>query len=423
MSKEMNRVALLHYSAPPVIGGVESVILAHVRLFRETGYSTTVVAGKAKPNAFPPGTKVILIPELDSQHPEILDMSRALEQGHIPARFGEMTSHLVDRLSPIMGSIDHLIVHNLFTKHFNLPLTAALSRLLDDGRIQHCVAWCHDLSWTSPNSRSRVHPGYPWDLLRTLRQDIQYVTVSRERQQELAGLIGCSSDEIQVVYNGVDPAELLGLSDVGRGLIDRLHLWESDLNLLMPVRVTQAKNIELALHVVAKLKERGLPPKLVITGPPDPHDRTNMEYFQQLLSLREALGIREQVHFVYESGPEPGEPFLVDMPVVAELFRVSDALFMPSHREGFGMPVLEAGLAGLPVFCSDHVPAAQELGGQEVILFSPDADPGSVADLIFKVMGNNPILKMRRRVRQNLTWRSLFYRQIRPLLKGGAHDT
>ena len=365
---------------------------------------------------------MILIPELDSQHPDILDMSRALEQGHIPARFDDMTSYLVESLSPIVGSMDHLIVHNVFTKHFNLPLTSALCRLLDSGRIRHCVAWCHDISWTSSNSRSKVHPGYPWDLLRTLRNDIQYVTVSQERQQDLAGLFGCSPEQIQVIYNGVDPTELLGLSDAGQRLIDRLRLWESDLNLLMPVRVTQAKNIELALHVVAKLKERGLQPKLVITGPPDPHDRTNMEYFQQLLSLREALRVREQAHFVYESGPEPGEPFVVDMPVVAELFRVSDALFMPSHREGFGMPVLEAGLTGLPIFCSDRVPAAQELGGQEVIPFSPDADPGSVADLILNVMQNNPILKMRRRVRQDLAWRSLFNRQILQLLKRGHHD-
>ncbi|HSK65438.1 MAG TPA: glycosyltransferase family 4 protein [Anaerolineales bacterium] len=422
MSKELRSVALLHYSAPPVIGGVESVMLAHARLFLEAGYPITVVAGKGESSAVPPEADTILIPELDSQHPNILDLSRALEQGNIPARFDDMTSHLVERLSPIVGSNDHLIVHNVFTKHFNLPLTAALCRLLDNGRIRTCIAWCHDISWTSPNSRSKVHPGYPWDLLRTLRKDIQYVTVSQERQQDLAGLFGCSPEQIQVIYNGVDPTELLGLSDAGQRLIDRLRLWESDLNLLMPVRVTQAKNIELAMHVVAKLKERGLSPKLIITGPPDPHDRTNMEYFQQLLSLREALRVREQVHFVYESGSEPGEAFVVDMPVVAELFRVSDALFMPSHREGFGMPVLEAGLTGLPVFCSNRVPAAQELGGQEVIPFSPDADPSSVADLILIVMENNPILKMRRRVRQSLTWRSLFNRQILPLLERGVDE-
>jgi glycosyltransferase involved in cell wall biosynthesis len=315
--------------------------------------------------------------------------------------------------------MDVLIVHNVFTKHFNLPLTAALFRLLDQGTIRHCIAWCHDMTWTSPNSRSRVFPGYPWDLLRTRRSDITYVTVSQERQRDLAGLFGCAPEQIRVVYNGVDPAELFALSKTGQVLIDRLNLWDSDLNLLMPVRVTQAKNIELALRMVAVLKENGIALKLVVTGPPDPHDRANMEYFHGLLHLRKELKVDQQVHFVYESGQQSGEPFLIDMPVVAELLRVSDALFMPSHREGFGMPVLEAGLSGMPVFCADTVPAAKEIGGQDVIRFPPDAQPNQVADLILKWMENSSTLRLRRRVRQQLTWQSLFQHEILPLTARG----
>jgi hypothetical protein len=60
----------------------------------------------------------------------------------------------------ILRRFDHLIVHNVFTKHFNLPLTAALFELLDAQRIPHCIAWCHDFTWTSPHSRSKVHAGY-----------------------------------------------------------------------------------------------------------------------------------------------------------------------------------------------------------------------------------------------------------------------
>jgi glycosyltransferase involved in cell wall biosynthesis len=214
----------------------------------------------------------------------------------------------------------------------------------------------------------------------------------------------------------VDPQELLALSDVGQALIDRLNLWESDLILLMPVRVTQAKNIELALHVVASLKERNIRPKLIVTGPPDPHDPMNMEYFQHLLNLRAELGIVEQMCFVYESGPDSTQPFIVEMSMVAELLRVSDALFMPSHREGFGMPVLEAGLAGIPVFCTTQVPAANEIGGGDVIRFPPEADSNQVAGLILDWMESNPVFRLRRRVRQELTWRGIFHGQILPLL-------
>lgn len=413
------KVALLHYSAPPVIGGVENVILAHLRLFLEAGCSVTVLAGRGRKRALPSGTEYISISELDSQHPRILQMSEELEQGRPPSDFETMVTQMANVLAPLLQPMDLLIVHNVFTKHFNLPLTAALFRLLDEGLIGHCVAWCHDLTWTSPNSRGKVYPGYPWDLLRTRRSDVTYVTISQERQRELAGLFACPPETIQVIYNGVDPQELLALSDAGLDLINRLDLWDSDLNLLMPVRVTQAKNVELALHVVASLKGRDIHPKLVVTGPPDPHDPRNMEYFRSLLRLRRQLGILHEMRFVYESGSNPKEPLIVEMPIVAELLRVSDALFMPSHREGFGMPILEAGLAGISVFCSTHVPAANEIGEHNIVSFSPDADPGQVARLILDWMETSPVFRLRRRVRQSLTWRGIFQRQILPLLDSG----
>lgn len=420
MLERTRRVAILHYSAAPVVGGVENVIQTHARLFVETGCRTTILAGRGEKGALPPGAELIRIPELDSKHPDILEISQELEQGHVPENLEAMVIELMETLTSALRSVELLIIHNVFTKHFNLPLTAALFRLLDQGALHHCVAWCHDITWTSPNSRSKVYPGYPWDLLRTYRSDVTYVTISQQRQQELASLLGCPPEQIRVIYNGVDPHELFALSDVGTALIERLGLWDSGLNLLMPVRVTQAKNVELALQVVAVLKARGTRPKLVVTGPPDPHDVMNMDYFQDLLSLREQLSTVEEVRFVYESSPSSDEPFLVDMPLVGELLRVSDALFMPSHREGFGMPILEAGLVGMPVFCTDTIPAAKEIGGQDVVTFSPEADPDQIADLILKWVNESSVLRLRRRVRQGLTWRSIFQRQILPLLERGA---
>jgi glycosyltransferase involved in cell wall biosynthesis len=186
----------------------------------------------------------------------------------------------------------------------------------------------------------------------------------------------------------------------------------------MPVRVTEAKNIELALHVISALQQRGIHAKLVVTGPPDPHDPANLDYFRSLLSLRAILGITQEARFVYECGPT-SEPFLVEMLVVAELFRFSDALFMPSHREGFGMPILEAGLIGIPVFCADNIPAANEIGKADVFRFSASASAEQVANLITQSMEHNPVFHLRQRVRRNLTWHSIFQRQIQPLIDRG----
>ncbi len=408
--------AILHYTAPPIVGGVEAVIKAHVQAFRQADYPITVVAGRGEQEALPPGADFIPIPKIDSRHPEIAEVGKRLAQGEVPATFDGLVDQLAEALAPELRRFDNVIVHNVFTKRFNLPLTAALHRLLDENIIQNGIAWCHDLGWTSEHSRRNLHPGHPWDLLRTYRPDLTYAVVSRERQQALAELLDRPAEEIRVIYNGVDPALLLGLTDQGRALIDRLGLLGSGLILLMPVRVTQAKNIELALRVVAALKDRDCHPKLILTGPPDPHDEESMAYFHELQGLRRELGVEEEMRFVFESGPDPDEPFLIPMPVVADLFRVCDVMFMPSHREGFGMPVLEAGLVGVPVVCTE-VPAAREIGGDDVTLIEADGDPAAIAERILAKAEQSPVHRLRRRVRQGYTWRAIFHRDIKPLLE------
>jgi len=409
--------AILHYTAPPVVGGVEAVIQAHVRIFIQAGYPVTVIAGRGQEAALPSDAGFVLIPEMDSQHPQIVQMSATLERGEVPSDFDDMVNQLIGTLTPVLSRFDNVIVHNLFTKHFNLPLTAVLHYLLGAGKLERCIAWCHDFTWTSPSSRSKVHPGYPWDLLRTYRSDVAYVVVSQRRQRTLAALLRCPPEQIRVIYNGVDPDVLLGLSAEGYALVIRLGLLESDLVLLMPVRVTRAKNIEYALHVVAALKARGCRPKLVLTGPPDPHDEESIAYFRSLQVLCKQLDVEEEMRFVFESGPDPDQPFTIDTQMVGDLFRVSDVVFMPSHREGFGMPVLEAGLVGVPVMCT-NVPAAEEIGGQDVTIFDATKDPAGVAGQILAWAEQSPVHRLRRRVRQNYTWSAIFHRDIQPLLDG-----
>ena len=410
------RIAILHYSASPVIGGVEAVIDAHAAAFVQAGHAVTVIAGRGAPDALPAGTDFILIPEMDSQHPRILAASRLLEAGDVPDDFEALVELLSKALRSLLAQMDNVIVHNIFTKHFNLPLTAALHRLLDADAIRHGIAWCHDFTWTSPHSRTKVHAGYPWDLLRTYRPDVTYVTVSESRRRDLAGLFGCPLDAIHTIYNGVDPMTLLGLSPEGYELAQRLGMLASDLNLLMPVRVTQAKNIEYALRVVAALKAKGIRPKLVLTGPPDPHDPASMTYFRKLQALRRELDVEAEMRFVFESGPNPEAAHVIDIGTVGELFRLSDVMFMPSHREGFGMPILEAGLTGISVVATDVVPAAREIGGDDVFIFSTKDSPERVAEQILNLVDQNSIQRLRRRVRGRYTWQAIYERDIKPLL-------
>jgi mannosylglucosylglycerate synthase len=415
------RVAILHYSLPPVVGGVEAVIHAHAGLLLRAGIPVTLLAGAGEESALPPGADFVHIPEADSRHPRVVEISQQLESGVVPADFLPLTSLLERSLLVALGSMDTVMVHNVFTKHFNIPLTVALIRLLDGGKLRNCIAWCHDFTWTSSHSQSSVHPGYPWDLLRTFRRDVTYVTVSAARQQELAGMLKCPPGQIGVVYDGVDPADLYSLSEEGQALVERLDLDQADLILLMPVRITEAKNIEFALQVIASLKARGVKPKLVVTGPPDPHDPQSQEYYLSLLQLRRQLDVKHEACFVYESGSAPGEGYTIGLPVVRQLYRACDVLFMPSHREGFGMPILEAGLLGMPVF-SSKIPAEMEIGAGLVTRFSPDNTPDLVAGAILDWAQNSATQRLRQRIRQNFTWQAIFQHDILPLIKRGKRS-
>jgi glycosyltransferase involved in cell wall biosynthesis len=141
-----------------------------------------------------------------------------------------------------------------------------------------------------------------------------------------------------------------------------------------------------------------------------------MAYFHSLQDLRRRSGVEAEMRFVFESGADPGEPYLISAHVVGDLYRVSDLMFMPSHREGFAMPVLEAGLAGVAVVCT-AVPAAVEIGGADVILFDKSDEPGHLAARLLAWAESSPAHRLRRRVRQNYTWQAIFRRDIEPLLQ------
>lgn len=62
------------------------------------------------------------------------------------------------------------------------------------------------------------------------------------------------------------------------------------------------------------------------------------------------------------------------------LYRTCTVAVLPSHYEGFGMPVLEALCCGAPVVCSD-IPVLREVGGP-VCRYFPLDDPDALARLL-----------------------------------------
>ncbi len=411
----MKQIAILHYATPPTVGGVESTIAYQARGLTALGYPVRIVSGSGAD--FDPHIETIVNPLFSSSYPEILHVKAELDAGQVTSTFTALVERLTAELRTALDGCEICIAHNIPSLHKNLPLTAALERLHREGAVR-VIAWCHDLAWTNQQYAKEMHPGYPWDLLRQAWEGVSYVTVSKPRQTELAALLRIPPEAVTVVVPGIDPARFFRWTETTDRLVNMLGLLDSDGLLLLPARLTRRKNIELALHILAEMRrqsERDF--RLIVTGPPGPHNPANRSYLDELIELQEALGVEDSAHFLYVYGDAEDSPLVPDDDTLADFFHIADALLFPSTQEGFGIPVLEAGLAGIPAFCAD-IPPLRETGGAEAVYFDPlTTAPDQVAAVILKTLDASATHRLRIRVRQAYRWDTLIKSHLVPLLE------
>ncbi len=402
------KVALLHYSTPPVVGGVESVLSHQARLLVEAGHKVRVIAGRGQ--AWLPGLEFIALPLAGSRQPEILAAKAELDHGRIPSDFDNLVEQLVEQLAQAASGMQVLIAHNVCSLNKNLVLTAALSRLSGRPGFPHLILWHHDLAWTTPRYRRELHDGYPWDLLRTDWPAVTQVAVSELRQVELDDLMGLAPGRVQVIPNGVDIAAFLKLEEQSVAWLKQLHLLNAAPLLLLPVRITPRKNLEMALHILAQLRVDFPQAAMLVTGPLGAHNPANEEYLAGLLDLRARLGLETCAHFLAELSSE----YLPDA-IITDFYRLADALLLPSLEEGFGIPLIEAALSHRPIFCSDLAPL-RALALDDANYFSPQDDPRRVAACIAETLKASPVFRFALRTRQHYTWEGIYAEKIAPLL-------
>ena len=246
-------IGLLHYSAPPIVGGVESVMAKHAQLMVDEGHSVRVLAGRGA--SFDKRVDFVHIPLADSTHERVLSVKHDLDQGVVSADFHALVKEVYDALNPYLIDLDLLIAHNVCSLHKNLALTASLKDRVDRGSPPRLILWHHDLAWTAPRYRNELHAGYPWDLLRPKWPGVRNVVVSEFRCRELAALTALPLERIAVIPNGISVIQFLEISKEAEDVIEQLDLLSAAPLILVPVRVTRRKNIELALRIAAELPE------------------------------------------------------------------------------------------------------------------------------------------------------------------------
>ena len=410
------RVGLLHYTSPPIIGGVETILYEQAVRLSRRGYPVTILSGRGGPLPDPKAAKLAIIPELDSRETAVSAVRDALDRGEIPSEFATLHAEIVQRLSTEMDELDVLIVHNALTLHFNLPLTAALWTLAG-GHRAHIISWVHDISWLNPIYRPWMHDGEPWDLLRRQHPAITSIFVSAQRLGEWNQLTGASLDATHVIPNGIDAGALLKLGPRASELNDRFGLLSADIVMLAPVRITKRKNLEWAIEAAAGVRASGRSVQLLITGPPGPHNPRSLEYVTDLKHLTQQLGLQESVRFLFEERSSASIEHAVDAATLSDLYMLSDVVVLPSASEGFGLPLAEAALFRVPVVCTD-LPAFRELAPEGATFVPATAGSAAFTAAVLKAI-DSPTGRLRHRIINALSWDRIVAERLEPLLSSG----
>lgn len=240
-----------------------------------------------------------------------------------------------------------------------------------------------------PRERSHLALFYVRAMMRSaLRRARAVIVVSRTTRRDLVQLFGIARSRLSVVANGVDP-DLAERPDAE--VIDdvkaRYHL-KSPLVLVVG-NDKPHKNLDLMLRAFhLACRRHGLPGQLVFVGGEGVADR--------FAGRAQRLGLEDRVRFL---GRVPSADLLT-------LYHVAAVQLHVALYEGFGLPVLEAMRAGLPVITS-NLGAMAEIGEGAARLVNP-LDVDEVAAALEQVLVDDP---MRRRMidagrkrADSLTW-------------------
>lgn len=209
------------------------------------------------------------------------------------------------------------------------------------------------------------------------------ITVSQFSKQDLIRLYQTPADKVCVIHHGV--SSRFFQCDPGDAEVRAIYRLP-DSYLYYPANIWQHKNHQLLLIALRRLKASGqrIPP-LVLSGAP-------LDSVAELTLLARQL----DVNCVY-LGYTPAEH-------VPAIYRGALMLVFPSLFEGFGMPVLEAMAAGVPVAASNAT-SVPEVAGDAALLFDPRR-PDEIAGVINRLLTDQALRE--RLVRRGIERARLF---------------
>lgn len=223
-------------------------------------------------------------------------------------------------------------------------------------------------------------------LLQAVGRAARVITASHATEGLLISHAHVPPEKIRVVPLGVDPPATILTPEERRR--ERVRILGGDGEMILSVGVIQTR--KNTLNMLKALKTLPANYQLVLSGGNGYGSEAIHEFIRT-----ESLGSRVKLlgH--------------TDDAQLARLYQAASVFLFPSLEEGFGIPVLEALAAGVPVVTS-NVSSMPEVGGDAALYVDPHA-PADMADKVVQAVEDAPLrasLAQKGRARaEEFTWR------------------
>jgi glycosyltransferase involved in cell wall biosynthesis len=328
------------------------------RLFRNTtglgNYSRFVV--EALCSAYPDNRYLLFSPK-EAAHAEALGM---LKRGNVTP----VEPPALLRLSPL-NALWRSFLSGSEAERRGVQLYHGLSHEIPadlPGSVASVVT-VHDLI---PERYPQFYPLidrtlYSWKLRSACRRADKVVAISRQTASDLVEFLRVPEEKISVVYQGCHAQFHVKVeADVRTEVRHRLNL---PATYLLSVGTLEPRKNALILLKALRVLGHACDLPLVLVGRETPYSREIRHYARE-------HGLESRLHIV------PDVRF-ADLPAV---YQMASVFVYPSLFEGFGIPVLEAIVSGVPVVTSS-VSSLPEAGGP----YSRYADPANEEEIAFRI--------------------------------------
>ncbi|RIK40093.1 MAG: glycosyltransferase family 1 protein, partial [Chloroflexi bacterium] len=187
---------------------------------------------------------------------------------------------------------------------------------------------------------------------RTLQRAAAIITVSSSVAADLVAAYPAVQHRVVAIPNGVNVPDQVYGERANRPTI------------LLVGTIEPRKNHVFAFHVLQELRHYLPDVRLIVAGRIGWQSEAIVAELRRLVADGLAVFIEQP-----------------DDACMARLYQRAHVVIVPSHYEGFGLPVLEAQAHGAPVVASD-IPALREAGGQVARYVAPGDVTGFVAELL-----------------------------------------